>query len=278
MVAFDTVFGLARRLNSIEYSLLDLNVQCNAILIGTLSYKNKKEEKKEKTELINKIKPKIKELNLKITHFNKIKNKLFTFLNSRDLEYVNFEDIENIIDQHKDDSKIGREHTLLKIHNAEQPLITSISNFFHSFDSMFIPFGGSKRKWRLRNKVYVYFRDIMHIYSFGFLEAATFLCARTLEEVVTDYLKFFKKYKKVKFKLKEIDSWDFDNKINILKKEKLISHSQYTKMLSIKWDRNIYAHPSKKSDHFQLKQDADAMIKITTNMVQFIESKISKLH
>ncbi len=48
-------------------------------------------------------------------------------------------------------------------------------------------------------------------------------------------------------------------------------------MMSVKWDRNIFGHPSKKADLIEAKDDADAIIKIGVNIIQLMEKRIYRL-
>ena len=117
----------------------------------------------------------------------------------------------------------------------------------------------------------------MEIYSFGFFDFTVLLCCRTLEEVISEYLVLLKKHKKIHYKFIDIKSWNLDTKINILYKETQITESQKSKLLSVKWDRNIYAHASSKKAVIQIKNDADAIIKLALNLIQEFETRISKM-
>ena len=66
------------------------------------------------------------------------------------------------------------------------------------------------------------------------------------------------------------------NKINILYKEKCITESQKSKLLSVKWDRNICAHPASKKELRIIKDDSDAIIRLAMNLINIFESKLVK--
>jgi len=84
------------------------------------------------------------------------------------------------------------------------------------------------------------------------------------------------KMKRINRKIKEIKEADFDKSIHILRKEKIISPTQYSKIMSVKWDRNIFGHPVKRKDAAQSLKDAEAIIKIGMNLIDFLEHKSNK--
>ena len=86
--------------------------------------------------------------------------------------------------------------------------------------------------------------------------------------------KELKKSNKINNTPAEINKWSFDTKLQILRKNGFLSQPQFSKMMSLKWDRNIFGHPSKSLETKQAMDDADAMIKIGINAIRLVERKI----
>jgi len=83
-----------------------------------------------------------------------------------------------------------------------------------------------------------------------------------------------KKNKRVDLKTKFIksDQFKLENKIDFLYSKKFITASQFSKMKSIKWDRNLYGHNSRVKP-----KDADAMVIIGLQGIEYLDYKIQKL-
>jgi hypothetical protein len=275
MVSFENVFSLARLLSQIELTVFDIDTRTNFFFLNWVHLNIKKDQ----YEIILVLKPRFNELNRRIAIFNKLKNKCFSFLKSTDLEKVEFSKLEKIILAHKDYTDSGKKVAVLEKDRVFQPLEKSINSFLDSFKNVAILFGGS-REFKTREKCIHRVRELIEIYSFGFFESTVLLCGRFLEELVTDYLKLLKHKKLIKYKLKEIDSWNFDTKINILHKEQKttrLTESQFSKLSSIKWDRNTCAHPNTKNEREKIKNEVDAIIISTLNLMQEFEIKMYKL-
>ncbi len=279
MVGFDDIFNLTRLLNTIESSIFRIQTHFNGVRLVALFYDSDvgSDEKKVKKKFYERSKERIDELNRLISVFNNLLNTKFKHLRAEMLVKVNLKSIKKIINEHKDNSHLGRRHTHLKLNNTLIPLLNSEENFLKSLDDLYLPFGGPNRKFKTPKKVRINIKEAFDVYSIGYLGTSVFIIGKTLEMVITDYLKELKKCKKINYTMNEINSWNFDTKINILKKEKLLAPNQYSKMMSVKWDRNIFGHPSKKTDLIEAKNDADAIIKIGVNMIQLIENRIYKL-
>ncbi|MBI2541127.1 hypothetical protein HYV80_00255 [Candidatus Woesearchaeota archaeon] len=278
MVSFQNVFELARLLNSIEHLVYDIKRDTHFLLIQAIlpggSYIQYAKE------LLIELEPKVNKINKKIKHFNKIRNEYFEFIRCKDLSTINFYFLKSIILKHNDFTTNGRKLAVLERDKVFQPLEISINSFFESFRYVVEVFGGSRRKWNTRAKCHDVIRELMELYSFGFFESTVLLCGCFLEELVTDYLKLLKNKKLIKYKFEEINKWDFETKINILYKENKITkitEGQKSKLLSIKWDRNICAHPATKKEREQIRNEVDAIIISTLNIMQEIESKIQYL-
>jgi len=68
------------------------------------------------------------------------------------------------------------------------------------------------------------------------------------------------------------DKFTFDNKLDYLHGKKLIPVTHYSKMKSVKWDRNLYGHNSRVKP-----KDASAMVIIGLNSIEYLDNKINKL-
>ena len=112
------------------------------------------------------------------------------------------------------------------------------------------------------------------IYSIGGLAEAIFVIGRLLENIINQYLILLKKNKRVDLKTKFIksDQFKLENKIDFLYSKKFITASQFSKMKSIKWDRNLYGHNSRVKP-----KDADAMVIIGLQGIEYLDYKIQKL-
>ena len=69
---------------------------------------------------------------------------------------------------------------------------------------------------------------------------------------------------------------DFHSKIGFLK-GKIITDVRWTKLMSIKWDRNIFAHPNTKKEIKDAERDAKAMIILAVNQIEFFSKKIKSI-
>lgn len=304
MARFDDIFFYALLLSNIREHTHILKEMFNGVLLTSLMYENKKEEKRKKKRFYEKTKEEVIKLNHRISMFNKWKNEQFRHVDAGDLEKVDLKNIKKIIYEHKGDYKIdkskkrkfnekleeyiigtgtsasslSKRNTHLKLDNTLIQSINSQIKFLENMEKMiYLPFGGKGRKFKVRKNVEFYISEAIDIYSSGFFEIAVFIIGRTLEGTITDYLIILKKNKKINYKIKEIKTWDFENKINILKKENYLTPSQFSKIMSIKWDRNILGHYSTHSEIKQVRNDADATIKIGLNLIEYLERKIKRL-
>jgi hypothetical protein len=271
---FESVFSLARFLSRIEFEFLTITVNSNGFF--HFNY-DEKSGRRKKEELLSELKVNFKQVNRMICQFNKIKNDEFAFLRSEDIILADFDEFAQIV-REREFTDAGKKHALYRRDVFFEKLHKSISDFVHSFDKMLDVFGGPNRKWRMRRKNFRKLAEIMSIYSFGFFESAVIVCSKHLDELITEYLKLLKRVKRINHKMKEINAWDFDTKINILRKERKITENQKVKLLSIKWDRNSCAHPVRKSELSLIKSDADAIILLSVNSLQYFETRICALY
>lgn len=121
------------------------------------------------------------------------------------------------------------------------------------------------------------FEEVIDIYSIGYFETSILVLGKILEGLITDYLLLANKVKKIKLAKKNVESMTFQNKIEYAESEKLISRSDASKITSLKWERNIGAHPSKKEDVDKLSKDVEALISIGFNQIINLSDKINEI-
>ncbi len=275
MVGFEEIFATAYHLKRIEDIIFQLRTDFNGVLLVALMYDKK--GRNPKNVFFKRTKEIVDKLNKEISLFNKNHKKYLKQLRANNLENIDIKKIKKIISEHKAEESLGRKHTHLKLNSTIIPLKISIRNFFNSFDNIFIPFGGRDRKYSLRKKIKRNLIEALDIYSIGYYTTAVFIVGRTLERAIRDYIKKLKSNKKINYQIKEINKWTFHDCIKILKKEKFLTISQYSKIMSVKWDRNTFGHPATLRDTNLAKKDCDAIITIGINSIQYIEKQIDKL-
>lgn len=113
-------------------------------------------------------------------------------------------------------------------------------------------------------------------YSFGLGGEAVFALGKILERLSKEYLKALINAKKIRRKIDNFDKLDFDSCINILNKEKKITPNQYSKILSIKWDRNTFGHSSSRKQIKESFESVKPSIEMAKRLIYILESKISK--
>ena len=279
MASLNSIFNLAMLLKRIEDLKYNLSANYNFILldsayINKLSNDNVKGGNKRKKELLKRIKINIANINKLITLFNKALTKYFPYLRARPITPINFNEINNIIIEHNKPGKIAGEHTVLKIRNAINKTDQSIGEFIQSFDNLFLLFDyqGDIKTDKYTDKI---IEEAFDIYSIGHFETALFLMGKCLDYLITKYLKLCAQKKIINYKVGTIQSWTFDTKINILKRHNLVTENDYSKIMSIKWDRNISGHPSTVKELKKLRNDSEAMIRLSVNQIMEISKKIN---
>jgi len=273
MVSFEEIFGLAYQLKRIEDLIFKLQIHFNGVLLVALFFDPK--GRNPRKVFYDETKTIVDNLNNEISQFNKILRCL-KHLRAHELEKVDIKKIKKIVFEPGSNLPEKRKYVHLKLNTTLTPLRNSIKNFFLSFENIYIPFGGKGKKYLLRKKIRENILKALDVYSIGHAEIAVFIVGKTLEMSVKDYLKTLCKMRKISYKIKEIDNWDFDTCINILKKHKFLTPTQYSKIMSVKWDRNIFAHPSKIRDIKIALEDCDAITKIGVNSIHYIEKQIIK--
>ncbi len=133
-----------------------------------------------------------------------------------------------------------------------------------------------------------YYEDIcaaIDIFEIGYPREAIGSIGRTLERAIDDFLEEANKKKKISISAKRRGNMDFDTKIRFLrsdrngrrKKKRNISASEESKMLSVKWDRNIGDHPSGSEEIERLIDDSRAILEIGINMIRVMKEKRDQL-
>ncbi|MCK5624832.1 DUF4145 domain-containing protein [Candidatus Pacearchaeota archaeon] len=277
MPSFEEIFGLATYLKEIENLKINLRVNFNGVLLTALYFKNKSEEKERKDKFFNRNKEIIEEINKEINKFNlKLKEK-YKFLPLKSLEIINLEYIKKIIYEHQGKDSTSRKYTLLQLNNCLLDFENSIKNFLDSFEIQLIPFKGRDVTDFLNEENGIMVKEAFDIYSIGYFGTAVFLMGKCLEKNITDFLKKNVNKNKIKYPLNEIEKCTFHQKINILKNETFISESDYSKIMSIKWERNIAVHPSKKEEIEKLMADSSGTITLCINQIINFQKKIEEV-
>lgn len=262
------------------------------IFIRDLVYTTKKGGVEKKREYYQKSSIYLRNINKKIRHFNssvKSFNKELYLLKEVDLK-----EIKKIIDAHKGDypkatgssgnlyelmgkadspSVLALKHTSLLIRNLLVPTRLSMNDFGKSVIQFVDPFECINKE-KIQRSIKSEIDKIEAIYSIGGLAEAIFVIGRLLENIINQYLILLKKNKRVDLKTKFIksDQFKLENKIDFLYSKKFITASQFSKMKSIKWDRNLYGHNSRVKP-----KDADAMVIIGLQGIEYLDYKIQKL-
>lgn len=262
------------------------------MFISDLSYETEEEGYNKKDKYYKSVSEVIKDINKKIKHFNhlvKNLNKEFSLIKEIDLA-----NIKKIILEHKGDypkstgpdsfmeelrgtanspSALSRRHTVLLIRNVLFATKHSMAEFGKSVIQNVKSFEHINKK-KIRSSTKTEIEKIEAIYSIGGLAEAIFVLGRLLENVINQYLLLLKKNKKLNLTYNYIksDKFTFDNKLDYLYGKKLIPVTNYSKMKSVKWDRNLYGHNNRVKP-----KDASAMVIIGLNSIEYLDNKIKKL-
>lgn len=281
MASFNSIFKLAMQFKKIEDSKLNLSTTYNIIALdsafGSALTRDDLESHKKKKELLEKIRICVKKVNGLIKEFNKMLTQEYSYLSAKPIIPLNFKQIGKIIYDHSKPGKLAGDLTLLKINNSINNTNQSIREFFQSFDNLILPFMPKGRKVATDSYTDKIVLEAFDIYSIGHFETAVFLMGKCLDYVITRYLKLCVRSKLIPDKLSDIQNWTFDTKINVMKKYKLVSENEYSKIMAIKWDRNISGHPSNSKELAKLRNDSEAMIKLCVNQIIEISKKINSL-
>ena len=272
------------------------------ILINSLRYSDAKSGAEEKKKYIASLKNKIEKINKEVRSFNFVLRATFgTKHKFEKLPEINFTHIRKIVMAHKGDypedkgvsglsnfseelfgetnsaSSLARKHTALQIRNILLPLRQSLGKFVKSLDILEEPYTEySKNSKKLRTKIADEINKSKACYSIHLRGEAVFIIGRALENLCYEWLTLLKRQKKFKSKIGQIErKTSFETKINILGKIGVITPSQRSKLLSIKWDRNDFGHSNQHAK--KIENDADISIRTGIKLIFLIESKLSIL-
>lgn len=124
------------------------------------------------------------------------------------------------------------------------------------------------------------------IFEIGYPRDAIGTIGRALETAIDDYLIEANKKHKIALAETKRKSISFHNKIGFLaaarysggkKKPVIITQGEQSKMLSVKWDRNIGDHPADDAEIKQLIQDSRAILELGINMIGLMKKKREEL-
>ncbi len=290
MFDFKTNIVLGHVLSQIRSDLKQITELHLGLFISNLRYKTEQEGAQKKKDYYLKLSFDLKKVNQDIRGFNQTISRLDRSLAV--LKVIDVSRIKRIIYAHKGDypqgelineimgdgdspSVLARKHTALLLRNALAETLASISEFLKNLDFFLSPFNAIDSN-KIRKVTNSEIKKIRAIYSIGCQGEAVFMVGRLLENIIIEYLLLLKRNKKISLSTAYIQSADFkfENKIDFLKSKKInvISNSQFAKMKSVKWDRNLYGHYNKLRP-----KDANAMIIIGLQNVAFLDKKISQL-
>lgn len=124
--------------------------------------------------------------------------------------------------------------------------------------------------------------DAVNIFEIGCPRDAIGAIGRVLETAIDDFLIEANRRHKISLSKNRRESMDFDTKIRFLasnsglggrRKPVIITASEESKMLSVKWDRNIGDHPANDPEIQQLIQDSRAILELGINMIRLMKTK-----
>jgi len=265
------------------------------LFINSLRYKNEKEGRKLKSDFISSATQSIKLINKEIDKFNTlIKYFKKSGVSLTLIEKINISVVKKIVLAHqghhpqaegpgafvheilgKGDSPsvLARKHTSLQIKNIILRTKLSLSDFVES-TYRFLEFFDSIDRASLRLKVQSEIEKSKTAYSVGLPGESIFILGRLLENLVTEYIFCLEKTGKVTLTKDQILALEFHNKIEYLHSKSLpvLSDSQFSKLMSVKWDRNTYGHEINSKG-----KDCQAVIAIGLVTIDFFDKKIAKL-
>jgi hypothetical protein len=128
--------------------------------------------------------------------------------------------------------------------------------------------------------------DAVKIFEIGCPREAIGAIGRVLETSIDNYLVKANKKHKIQLSETKRKSMTFDQKIRYLasgngghgrKKQVLIKPNEESKMLSIKWDRNVGDHPASVDEINSMVRDSKALLELGINMIRFMHAKMKEL-
>ena len=293
-INFKLAIILGFRLERIRARIEQFENMHLGLFINSLRYKDKKEVKKLKKDFINSVANSIKLINKEIDNLNifvRYLNKSGFVLTP--VSKINFTAIKKIIMDHQghypqseglagivqeqmgegnSPSVLARKHTSLQIRNVILKTKLSLSDFIKSIDSFLGVFDSVNRD-SFRPYVQDEIEKAKTAYSVGLFGESILILGRLLENLITEFTLLLKKVRKVSLTRDQILGLDFHNKIEFLHSKNLpiFSDSQFSKLMSVKWDRNTYGHKINSKS-----KDYRAVIIIGLVAIEFLEKKILK--
>lgn len=280
-------------------ALLDLTEELYlGLLINSLRYKSEVEGREEKKKYLLSLRNQTEKINKQVKGFNVIRRHAFGEKSKiTKLTPINFSHLRRIVLNHKGDypeekglknfvnellgntdsaSSLARKHTALLLRNALMPLRIELNRFIESlrlFEEPYQEYLEKKKKVRI-----IVSREIeksIVCYSVNLNGEALFIIGRLLENLSTEWLIQLKRQGAIQLQNAKIEELDFDQKLNRLcHVHKKITHGQFSKAMSLKWDRNIFGHKIRKLN--DLNKDSGSNIRIGVGLVMLFESKIKK--
>ena len=128
--------------------------------------------------------------------------------------------------------------------------------------------------------------DAVNIFEIGCPREAIGAIGRVLETAIDHFLIEANMQHKIALSERRRKSMNFDTKIRFLasgrssggrRKPVVITQSEESKMLSIKWDRNIGDHPADGAEIQQLVQDSRAILELGISMIGLMKKKREEL-
>ena len=127
--------------------------------------------------------------------------------------------------------------------------------------------------------------DAVNIFEIGCPREAIAAIGRVLETAIDNYLLEANRQRKIALSERRRKSMDFDTKIRFLasannqgrRKLVVITPNEESKMLSVKWDRNIGDHPAGDAEIRQVVQDSRAILELGINMIGLMKRKKEEL-
>ena len=232
---------------------------------------DKKEERGEnKKKLLESLKKYVSDLNHSIDLLNKILK--IIKLNKR-VEKIRFSEIKPIINQRfnefypKDKERQLADENLnfkiLSIFQKTNKSLYEISKIYYSQEKI-------ENFDKIPKKYEDDIKEAMDINSIGYPETAIFVIGRTAEKIVDVLIKKYVKLKKIK-KI-DVKKTKFENKIGILKNNKIIDDKQWHGLNHLRIDRNITVHPCMKPK--TLKKTFKKNLLLTIDLIIELKKKL----
>jgi hypothetical protein len=104
--------------------------------------------------------------------------------------------------------------------------------------------------------------EVIDLFLLNYTQTALLVLGRIFEELVTKLLYKATNSGKLNKTKAEIDSFNFETKINLLNANKLITEKEYLLFKKLKYDRNIGGHYSLKKEIIDANTESEQTIKL----------------